>query len=299
MSIGRNINRLRVQKGLSQDVLAEIMEVSRQSVSKWENDAALPELDKLVKLSELFGVTLDELILDRKPDIPAVPENPPVSRSTETEPVSPVPAAVERQGLAVRQIVGSVLLCFAGLTFLLITLYFGLLVGFTAAVLPGLCGLLCLVCRKRPGLWCAWTVFAAVTLYLQIVNGVNWLTLLSAMVNGLLWKDTTAGLFSPAVLAVSGLELLLTAGLTVWTCRAFRELRVARTRRNLLLLIAGWLVCLPGFYLLSMLLDRVLLDQKMRLFLGCLTVSWNALRLAAFVTAAVFTAAFVRGENAQ
>lgn len=62
MTLGERLVRLRNQKGLSQDALAEALGVSRQSVSKWETDASVPELDKLVKLSSLFGVSLDELV---------------------------------------------------------------------------------------------------------------------------------------------------------------------------------------------------------------------------------------------
>ena len=63
MSLGENINRLRTGKNMSQGDLAEELEVSRQSISKWETDGAVPELDKLVRLSELFGVSLDELVM--------------------------------------------------------------------------------------------------------------------------------------------------------------------------------------------------------------------------------------------
>ena len=62
MTLGENIVRLRTNKNWSQSDLAEALEVSRQSVSKWETDTSIPELDKLLKLSELFGVTLDELV---------------------------------------------------------------------------------------------------------------------------------------------------------------------------------------------------------------------------------------------
>ena len=61
MTLGENIVRLRTQKNWSQGDLADALDISRQSVSKWETDASIPELDKLLKLSELFGVTLDEL----------------------------------------------------------------------------------------------------------------------------------------------------------------------------------------------------------------------------------------------
>ena len=62
MSLGTNIQFLRKRNNLTQEDLAETMEVSRQTVSKWESDAAFPETDKLIKLSELFGCTMDTLI---------------------------------------------------------------------------------------------------------------------------------------------------------------------------------------------------------------------------------------------
>lgn len=58
MSLGTTISRLRAEKKLSQGDLADALGVSRQSVSKWETDTSVPELDKLVKLSQLFGITL-------------------------------------------------------------------------------------------------------------------------------------------------------------------------------------------------------------------------------------------------
>lgn len=62
MTLGERIVRLRNQKGLSQDALAELLGISRQSVSKWETDASVPELDKLIRLSDVFGISLDALV---------------------------------------------------------------------------------------------------------------------------------------------------------------------------------------------------------------------------------------------
>ena len=62
MTLGERIIKLRSSKGISQDTLAVALGVSRQSVSKWETDASVPELDKLIRLSEYFEVSLDELI---------------------------------------------------------------------------------------------------------------------------------------------------------------------------------------------------------------------------------------------
>ncbi len=64
MTIGEKIEKLRTAKGLSQEQLAEQTGVSRQSVSKWEMDQALPQIDKVLLLCDLFEVTADELMRD-------------------------------------------------------------------------------------------------------------------------------------------------------------------------------------------------------------------------------------------
>jgi transcriptional regulator with XRE-family HTH domain len=58
------IQNLRKDKNLSQEELGEKLDVSRQSVSKWESGLAMPEIDKLIMLSEIFGVTTDYLLKD-------------------------------------------------------------------------------------------------------------------------------------------------------------------------------------------------------------------------------------------
>ena len=67
MSLGENIYKLRTKKKLSQEDFAAAMEVSRQSVSKWENNMAVPELDKLIRMAKLFEVSLDELVGNAPP----------------------------------------------------------------------------------------------------------------------------------------------------------------------------------------------------------------------------------------
>ncbi len=62
MTIGEKIYKLRVNLNISQEQLAEKLSVSRQSVSKWEMDQALPQIDKVIMLCNLFGVTTDELL---------------------------------------------------------------------------------------------------------------------------------------------------------------------------------------------------------------------------------------------
>ena len=62
MTLGDKIFQLRKQQGWSQEELAERCQVSRQSVSKWEVNQSVPDLDKLVTLSRIFGVTTDYLL---------------------------------------------------------------------------------------------------------------------------------------------------------------------------------------------------------------------------------------------
>lgn len=72
MTFGEKLQDLRRKAGMSQDTLAERLDVSRQAVSKWERDETMPETEKLVRIAQLFGASLDELLLDREP--PKEPE---------------------------------------------------------------------------------------------------------------------------------------------------------------------------------------------------------------------------------
>lgn len=68
MEFNNKLYELRKQKGLSQEELAGRLNVSRQTVSKWEVGESAPDMDNLVSISELFGVSLDELVLDKTPE---------------------------------------------------------------------------------------------------------------------------------------------------------------------------------------------------------------------------------------
>ncbi len=62
MSLGENIQFLRKKENITQEQFAERLEVSRQSVSKWESDQAYPEMDKILQICELFHVSMDDLV---------------------------------------------------------------------------------------------------------------------------------------------------------------------------------------------------------------------------------------------
>ena len=63
MGLGSRIQKLRINNGLTQEQLAEMLSISRQSVSKWEMDQSLPEIDKVI-MSKLFLVGTDEILLE-------------------------------------------------------------------------------------------------------------------------------------------------------------------------------------------------------------------------------------------
>ncbi len=74
MTIGQKIAILRTAQKLSQEQLAEKLSVSRQSVSKWESDKALPEINTVLEISKIFGITTDDLLHDETPLEPTYTE---------------------------------------------------------------------------------------------------------------------------------------------------------------------------------------------------------------------------------
>ena len=78
MSIGERITTLRIQRKISQTQLAEAMEVSRQAVSKWENDLSTPDPAKMIRLADVLDTDLEYLTTGRI----VVPSRPPVVLET-------------------------------------------------------------------------------------------------------------------------------------------------------------------------------------------------------------------------
>ena len=66
MKIGNKLNQLRKLSGMTQEQLAEKINVSRQTISKWESDNTSPDLESIVKISKIFHVSLDDLLKEAK-----------------------------------------------------------------------------------------------------------------------------------------------------------------------------------------------------------------------------------------
>jgi transcriptional regulator with XRE-family HTH domain len=71
MTLGQKLKEIRKRFGLSQENLAEIMNVSRQAITKWESDNGLPDVSNLQELSKVFGITVDYLLNDEN-QLPAL-----------------------------------------------------------------------------------------------------------------------------------------------------------------------------------------------------------------------------------
>ena len=148
MTLGEKIYKLRTERNLSQGDLSEILEVSRQSVSKWENGAATPDLDKIIKLSEIFGITIDELV-----------KNEDVSASPSEEPKKDVIVIKKESSFPPRKIIGTVLLSLSLIVTVVLLAAGGGISGLVLSSPLILCGIICFAFKKNIGLWCFWAVF--------------------------------------------------------------------------------------------------------------------------------------------
>ena len=85
MTFGEKMQALRQSTGMSQDALAERLDVSRQALSRWERDETMPETDKVVVLADIFGVTTDYLLRPQAAEQPSAEEHPPRSGPTQAQ----------------------------------------------------------------------------------------------------------------------------------------------------------------------------------------------------------------------
>lgn len=168
MTLGENIARLRAEKRLSQGDLAELLDVSRQSISKWETDASVPELDKLLRLAEIFGVTLDELVKGEAEKVAEEKQAEPqiIAYSTNEN--------LHDKGRGNR-IGGIVFLVLGMLVTVGLGLYGGGLIGLIFGMPFYVCAVICFVSRgRRTWLWCSWALYFCVDSYLRYGTGLNW-----------------------------------------------------------------------------------------------------------------------------
>ena len=193
MTLGQKIFELRNKQKMSQGDLAEKLNVSRQSISKWETDASIPELDKLIMLSDLFNITIDELVRDELPEMSTDEVKATPKRSHETVVIS--------KQMSTQKIIGFILLG-AGIICLpmLYLMGPGALI-FSAAFI--FFSLICFFIKKYAGLIIAWIITAIAEIIFE--------------------TGTSSGLFWSIIYVlngfhnVSGFQIIVSSCIWIWT----------------------------------------------------------------------------------
>lgn len=293
MTLGESIVSLRAQKGWSQGDLADMLDVSRQSVSKWETDSSVPELDKLLKLADLFGVTLDALVRgEEAPDKTAPETQQPTPQAAPADfSAQPLSTSSHRHTTA-----GVILLCTGAALFLLVLLLTGSAAGIIFAVPFLLCGAICLVSTgRRTPLWCAWALYLCADCYLRYATGLSWSTIL-------LTPHWTPEMNYMRLIVAWGqfLAILAMIGATLFS---YRRLALEVTKKRLAWLAFGWLAVLALMpYLLSLCQQLFVPSdgQVFRSFLYYLIFfPYSYLRLALIALLSVRTLAVFRAWRAE
>ena len=229
MNLGENIYRLRTARNLSQGALADALDVSRQSVSKWENNSATPELDKLIKMSDLFGVTVDELL----------------GRKNEEQEQKPVRSTHTFLNMPPRVTAAAVLLLFATTVFAVVCATKNPFVALLLAAPFLICAVVCFFCKRNIGIISIWAIYLYLTFApLGVVQTAYEL-----------YFDNQYDAYMKFTLTIQFLALVGSVLLT------FRQ-SVTLEKRHKLLFAAGWLIWIPYF------IARVLLYIKCATELG-------------------------------
>ena len=176
MNLGERIYRLRTEKKLSQNDLAELLNVSRQSISKWENNNTMPDLEKAVKLSEILGVTLDELVKGRDGLEKTEADNTLImDDDMRTHEKPSVEQKRDGERIPLRKIAGVILLCMSLFLGVLMMFGTGSILGVIILMSPFLlCGIACLKAEKNLGMWCCWAIYFSVDMFLRYGTVSDW-----------------------------------------------------------------------------------------------------------------------------
>ena len=184
MTLGERVAYYRGTLGLSQGELVEKLGVSRQAVSKWETDAGLPDLDRLIALSGLYNITLDELVKGTAPS-PA----PADGAQAAAFPPEASPAAAEKPASGGQKTVGYILLG-VGLLCAVLALFLNWALLIPAGYLL-ICAVLCLTLRRYAG-----RVILGGTVYAVLLTCQRWTGMprLGSIINPVVYQSEFYGI---------------------------------------------------------------------------------------------------------
>ncbi len=222
MTLGEHIQELRNARGLSQTDLAEAMDVSRQSVSKWETGTSTPDLEKLLRLADYFHLSLDQLVKGGTTIVSEVSD--PVKQTV------PEPSATAMHRTKA-QSVGRLFLALSAFAAILFAILFGVW-GVLFAVPLLLFGLICLFVDKHPVLKALWVDYIILSLVLHYGTSLN-------PSNVLLTFRWTAQM-NYGILLLSWVWFLAVLALMIGTAAALRDLGWSWTPGQITEFLAGF-----------------------------------------------------------
>lgn len=227
MSLGQNIYSQRSAHGMSQGDLADALDVSRQSISKWETDTSVPELDKLLRMADIFGVTLDELVKGEGPVIFPHQAHDFGGFSSWLQ---------KHRGIILRFAAGFACLVIAVNCIALACFVIGNPIFATLAIALAICALICFITDRHTLFFCLTTVFLAINIHCGIFHSSAWMVILHRIFYTGARLETR--LYIGWALFIGMLIFLVYC---LWT---FRKLHLPDTKLTAAALLAGWLICL-------------------------------------------------------
>ena len=225
MNFGETIYTLRTQNNLSQGELADQLDVSRQSVSKWENNVAVPELDKIIRMSEIFGVTVDALVKGEE--------------HTKQEVVQPQTVVqVVKEPMEKRVIAGILLLALGGVAFILLLALTGLGCIYALPVL--LCGAICMLCKRNVGFYCVWLIYTIAAVFLSTSTAVSsWRVILYT------FREPYSD--NPVFLIIGWIWFAVMLAMLIWSVAKFYKRKVENKKKTIASLICSVVYKLADF----------------------------------------------------
>lgn len=167
MTFGEKLSKLRKENNYTQEQLADMLNVSRQSVSKWESNMAYPETDKIISLARLFECSTDYLLKDE-----CISKNEEIDES-----ISESNSVKAKYPVGHQRIIGYILLSIsliAGiLIFLLAESEDELYVTFSFVISVLSCSLICLFVKRKAAYWSVWAIVAPIILLSPFLVGLS------------------------------------------------------------------------------------------------------------------------------
>ena len=215
-------------------------------------------------------MSLDALILDKKTQ-EAKPEAEPEPKVIYVE--RQVPGSTHKSA-------GVVLLCFAALAWLLVSLFGDILAGLIWASPFAACGLICLLARKNVGLWCLWVLYAFLDLYFRFATGTHWVFAFQVFAYKGDWTIH---------LIMAWIWLLCFAGLTVATILRFQKSNANTLGKNAIFAAVLWALCVCIWVLMALPMYAPEIDVETVRTVSLFSSVFGVVREGCLAAALVFT----------